>query len=90
MGVAASLITSIDSFFKLHGNCLKVGQQFDILYWFLCLGGGILNIDVKGILRVDGHIKANSLDVGVASSLSGASGGSGGSILIQTGALTGL
>ncbi|XP_033640829.1 uncharacterized protein LOC117301055 [Asterias rubens] len=53
------------------------------------IGGGILNIDVKGILRVDGHIKANSLDIGVASSLSGASGGSGGSILIQTGALTG-
>ena len=52
-------------------------------------GGGILDIAVDGILRVDGHIKANSLDIGVKSSLSGASGGSGGSIHVQAGALTG-
>ncbi|XP_038052472.1 uncharacterized protein LOC119725183 [Patiria miniata] len=53
------------------------------------IGGGILDIAVDGILRVDGHIRANSLDIGVSSSQSGASGGSGGSILIYAGALTG-
>ena len=56
---------------------------------FLMPGGGILEIEMEDILQVDGFIKANSLDIGVTSDLAGASGGSGGSILIHTGAFTG-
>ncbi|PIK61100.1 hypothetical protein BSL78_01925 [Apostichopus japonicus] len=53
------------------------------------IGGGILEIEVHDILRVDGAIKANSLDKDTGVSMSGASGGSGGSILIRAGAYVG-
>lgn len=52
-------------------------------------GGGRLEIEVRNIFRVDGTIKANSLDKSIASSLNGASGGSGGSIWVRAGAFVG-
>lgn len=52
-------------------------------------GGGILEFEVRNILRLDGTIKANSLNKNVAASLNGASGGSGGSIWIRAGAFVG-
>lgn len=48
-----------------------------------------MELEIEDILQVDGFIKADSLDIGVTSDLSGASGGSGGSIMIHTGAFTG-
>lgn len=52
-------------------------------------GGGILEVKVASILRVDGTLRANSLDRNLALAMNGASGGSGGSILIHTGAFIG-
>ncbi|CAH1775844.1 unnamed protein product, partial [Owenia fusiformis] len=51
-------------------------------------GGGILEIDVTGTLTVDGYISSNSNDIG-SSVNDGSSGGSGGSIFINTGNFSG-
>lgn len=48
-----------------------------------------MEIEVHDILRVDGAIKASSLDKDTGVSMNGASGGSGGSILIRAGAYVG-
>ncbi|WAR26294.1 hypothetical protein MAR_011998 [Mya arenaria] len=50
-------------------------------------GGGVLHMEVAHTLAVDGYIKANSYDTG--SNTGGASGGSAGSIYIQTHNFTG-
>ncbi|XP_076091252.1 uncharacterized protein LOC143063127 [Mytilus galloprovincialis] len=52
-------------------------------------GGGRLEIKVQHTLKVDGYVMANSEDVLSVSSWSGASGGSAGSILINTVNFTG-
>ena len=62
------------------------------IYLKMCIyfsGGGRLEIEVNHTLTVDGYIMANSEDVLSVSSWSGASGGSGGSILINTVNFTG-
>ncbi|XP_071506021.1 uncharacterized protein [Diadema antillarum] len=53
------------------------------------IGGGMLHIIVEDTLRVDGTIAANSLDLPLSSVGATSSGGSGGSILVETGAFVG-
>nr|XP_054759184.1 uncharacterized protein LOC129265193 [Lytechinus pictus] len=53
------------------------------------IGGGTLQIQVADVLQVDGTIMADSLDLALTSSGSDSSGGSGGSILIESGAFIG-
>jgi hypothetical protein len=52
-------------------------------------GGGIIHMEIAHTLAVDGYIKANSENT-ISASTNGASGGSGGSILIQTFNFTGM
>ena len=55
----------------------------------LHLGGGVLKILVADILRVDGIITADSKDMALSGESSASSGGSGGSVWIETGAFIG-
>lgn len=54
------------------------------LTYILFVGGGRIEIAVDHTLTVDGHIMANSEDVLYTTSWAMSSGGSGGSILINT------
>ena len=53
----------------------------------LHVGGGVLKILVADILRVDGIITADSKDMALSGESSASSGGSGGSIWIETGGI---
>lgn len=64
---------------------------FSVFYdkFFRLTGGGKLEIEVAHTLTVDGYVMSNSDDVVSVSSWHGASGGSGGSIIINTVNFTG-
>ena len=71
-------------------TCCQVSHPpcvFVILNMVLIAGGGVIHMEVQHTLAVDGYIKANSENTG--SNSNGASGGSGGSIIIETHNFTG-